>query len=85
MVLFPRLFPRFILFPRFGFKYSMVTVSTSGLMCRPAPAGDTFLFVGSFVGAFRENRPSTEGGWIPDIGIERVFYVASGLMAVQAG
>ena len=32
MVLFPRLFPRFILFPRFGFKYSVVTVSTSGSM-----------------------------------------------------
>ena len=59
--------------------------ATSGLMCRPAPAGDTFLFVGAFVGTFRENRPSTEGGAVPDIGIERVFYVASGLMAVQAG
>ena len=34
MVLFPRLFPRFVLFPRFGFKDSVVTVSTSGLMCR---------------------------------------------------
>ena len=30
--MFPRLFPRFILFPRFGFKYSVVTVSTSGSM-----------------------------------------------------
>ncbi len=50
--------------------------------CRPA--GDTFLFVGAFVGTFRENRPSTEGGWIPDIGIERVLYVASGSMAVQS-
>ncbi len=43
MVLFPRLFPRFVLFPRFGFKYSVVTASTSGLMRsgnkqQPAPA-----------------------------------------------
>lgn len=29
MVLFPRLFPRFVLFPRFGFKDSMVTVTPS--------------------------------------------------------
>ena len=32
MVLFPRLFPRFVLFPRFGFKDSVVTASASGSM-----------------------------------------------------